>query len=62
MEQVRDEIARLVRQEAALKLIIDDGLTHDSAEQARLVLLAVQARIIYLRNTLLVEVGTESVA
>jgi hypothetical protein len=53
MEQVRDELSRLIRQEAALKVVLDNGSQTDLADQVRVVLLAVQARIVYLKNTLL---------
>jgi hypothetical protein len=54
MEQVRDELARLIRQEAALKLVLDNS-EPELAEQVTVVLLAVKARIVYLKNTLLID-------
>lgn len=52
MTRLHDELARLLRQEAALKLILDETSESDQVQPIAAVLLVVQARIVYLRNEL----------
>ena len=59
MARERDELMRLVREEAALKLILDDGASKEAKENARTVLLTVHARIAYLRRVIAAQEDTE---